>query len=344
MKPDASFPLDLIRSRPHTMWRYAEALPFALDAQAPPRLTMGEGGTPLVPVVLAGRTVLAKLEFVSPTLSFKDRGAVVVVARALEEGARRLVADSSGNAGMAIAAYAARAGLACTVFVPAATSAPKLAAIRAHGAEVRSVPGTREDVAAAAAEEVEATGARYASHVYDPAFVQGTKTFAFELWEQLGAAPGSAPGTLVLPVGNGTLVLGALLGFAELRAAGVLERQPRVVAVQAAACAPLAQAFEQGSLEPAPVIPARTVAEGVAVAAPARGTEILAAVRSEGGTIVAVDDAVVEEAARLLARQGLYVEPTAALPAAAVLDGLVFDDATGPIVVPLAGAGLKSAG
>jgi threonine synthase len=296
---------------------------------------MGEGGTPVVGVNLSGRTVTAKLELASPTLSFKDRGAVLVVASAVAAGASRVVADSSGNAGTAIAAYAARAGLPCEVYVSDAASPSKLAQMQAHGAEVKLVPGTREDVAAAAIDAVERTGAFYASHVWNPWFFEGTKAYVHELHAQLG---GTLPDVLVLPVGNGTLLLGAWRGLCELRDAGRLDFVPHLVGVQAAACAPIAAAFAAGASAVAAVANKGTVAEGIAIAAPARGGEVLAAVRATDGDVLTVTDDEVLAARAELALQGLFVEPTAAAPAAVVAQL----SAGGSVAIPLSGAGLKA--
>jgi threonine synthase len=295
------------------------------------RLSMGEGNTPLVEVTLAGRTVLAKLELASPTLSFKDRGAVQVVAAAVALGAERVIADSSGNAGTAMAAYAARAGLGCEVFVASSTSPEKLAQMRAHGASVTLIAGTREDVAAAAVHEVERTGAFYASHVWIPWFFEGTKAYVHELHAQLG---GDLPDVLLLPVGNGTLLLGAWTAVRELE----VEARVRLMAVQAAACAPIASAFAAGAGAVAPVTNEGTVAEGIAIAAPVRGAEVLAAVRATNGSVVTVTDDEVLAAQSALAAQGLFVEPTAAAPAAAV----AYVEADASVAIPLSGAGLKS--
>jgi threonine synthase len=282
----------------------------------------------------------------------------VLVASAVERGAEALIADSSGNAGSAISAYAARAGLPCTVFVPAGTSSAKQRQISAYGASVQVVAGDRTAAASAAAESVASTGATYASHVWDPMFLQGTKTFAFECWEQLGRAPDA----VILPVGNGTLVLGATRGFRELRAAGVIDRRPAVIAVQSERCAPLASAWSRGAASPVLVASslgpgAPTVAEGIAVPAPPRGAQILAEVRAAGGAVLAVPEAAIEVAQRDLARRGLLVEPTAAVPWAAALAlrrGLpqvvsgrgAWESAAslcaGVVVVPLCGSGLKS--
>ncbi|MEV0581396.1 pyridoxal-phosphate dependent enzyme [Nonomuraea sp. NPDC050310] len=298
-----------------SMWRYAADIAGgALDWAA---LSLGEGRTPLVE---ERPGLFLKLEYVAPTGSFKDRGAVVLVALARLAGADRLVADSSGNAGTAVAAYAARAGIEAEIFVPAGTSEKKLTQVRGHGAQVTVVPGTREDTAAAAIERVEEGGAFYASHVYNPFFHEGTKTYAYELVEQLGRAPG----TVVLPAGNGTLVLGAHRGFAELRAAGVIDRMPRVVAVQAERCAPLAG--RTGFLP--------TVAEGIAIADPARREGILRAVDE----VVTVTEAEIGAARAELARRGLWVEPTGAVAYAAAARARHYE---GPVAAPLCGSGLK---
>ena len=235
-------PLSVIGQRRPTLWRYAEALPI----DEPADISLGEGMTPLV-TAPDDPGVLLKVDYLMPSGSFKDRGAVLLAALARRLGVPRMVADSSGNAGSAVAAYAARAGIPCEVYVPAATSAGKVAQLRAYGATVRQIPGSREDTAAAAAEAADQPGTFYASHVYHPFFLQGMKTYVFELWEQLG---GRLPATLVLPVGNGTLVLGAYLGCRDLLDQGLISRLPRIVAVQAAGCAPLARAFAGGEAGP----------------------------------------------------------------------------------------------
>lgn len=324
-------PFGSLAGRPWTLWRYAEALPFTEDRWGE-AVGLGEGGTPLVPV--GDRPGLwAKVEYANPTLSFKDRGAAVLVAKALEWGVERVVCDSSGNAGTAVAAYCARVGIECHVVVPAATRPAKLAAARAHGAEVHLVEGTREDVAAAAIAAVARGDVFYASHVWQPAFLEGTKTMAYEVVEQLGRAPDA----VVVPAGNGTLLLGVAKGFAELALAGVVPAVPRLVAVQAAACAPVARAAGVDAPPPG----GDTVADGIAVAAPPRAAEMAAAVAASGGRWLTVTDDEVLAARDRLARRGWFVEPTGAVAAAAAahLDPGGVD---GEVVVPLCGAGLKA--
>jgi threonine synthase len=328
----------VLRDRPPTLWRYREALP----ADDPGVVSMGEGMTPLVSAP-HGLPAMLKVDYLMPTGSFKDRGAVLLVALARRLGVTQMVADSSGNAGTAIAAYAARAGISCDVYVPGATSPGKVAQLRAYGATVHLVEGTREDTASAAAVAAGRPGVFYASHVYNPFFLHGTKTYVFEAWEQLG---GRLPEALVLPVGNGTLVLGCYLGCCELLAQGLIDRLPAIVAVQAEGCAPLAQAASLGLTSPVDVASGGTIAEGIAIARPPRGAQILAAVADTSGAFVTVNDDQIRAAHAGLALAGLYVEPTAAVCWAAMQADLVaaFEEpGPGPrALAPLCGSGLKS--
>ncbi|MGY0492020.1 threonine synthase [Streptomyces sp. WG-D5] len=323
-------PLKSLTGRPNSMWRYAECLPLPT-----PDCTLGEGRTPLVPLT---DEVTAKLDHLLPTLSFKDRGAVMLAALAARLRPHRVIADSSGNAGTAIAAYCARARLACTVHVPEGTSAKKLEQIRAHGARLEIVPGDREATARAARAAADEDGVFYASHVYNPYFLHGTKTYVHEIWEDMG---GRLPDTLVLPVGNGTLLLGAALAVAELHHAGLIDRRPALHAVQAAAVAPLARAWQAGAdevvVDPAP---APTAAEGIAIPNPPRARQILRAVRESGGAFHTVTEDQIRHAQLDLASRGLYVESTSAVCWAAVREGGV--PGGRHAVVPLCGAGLKS--
>lgn len=323
--------------RAPTMWRYYEALPVPYD----PSVSMGEGMSPLVQAPGLERAWL-KLDFLMPTLSFKDRGAVVLATLAKYIGAQSLVVDSSGNAGTAMAAYGARAKVPCQVFVPESTPAGKITQMRAHGADVKVVDGDRQAATdVALARVATAPGCLYASHAYHPYFLQGTKTFAFEVWEQLGRR---APEWLVVPAGNGTLLLGAFRGFTELVAQGLAGKVPRLLAVQAERCAPLALAWARGASTPEPVSPSATVAQGIAIAKPPRGAQVLAAVRDSAGAIVAVGDTAVRAAHEDLAQMGVYVELTSAAAWAAAREAAAGGRlAGGEVVVALSGAGLKDA-
>jgi len=327
----ASFPRDAIRSRLQTLWRYREALPLPRTCDG---VSLGEPLTPLLPwPALPGSHL--KLEFLLPTGSFKDRGACVMLSHMKGLGVRAAVEDSSGNAAAAVAAYSARAGIACRIFVPASTSSGKLAQIATYGADLVPVPGTREDVAAAARREAEQS--YYASHVFNPYFFHGTKTFAFEVWEQLGFR---APDQVILPVGHGTLYLGAYLGFRDLLQAGEIARLPRLIGVQAEPCAPLAAAW-RGTPAPAP---GSTIAEGIRIAAPDRAGAILQACRESQGELLTVSEDEIVSTLFQLGRAGLYIEPTAAVAPAGALrlaaaGRLPAGETT---VIPLTGSGLKA--
>uniref|UniRef100_A0A7C2WDI4 Pyridoxal-phosphate dependent enzyme n=2 Tax=Thermorudis TaxID=1649508 RepID=A0A7C2WDI4_9BACT len=293
--------------------------------------------TPLVPGELSGHPVWFKLDFLLPTGSFKDRGAAVLVSYLRCQGYRRLVVDSSGNAAAALAAYCAAARLECHVFAPAATSPAKLAQARAYGAEVTLVEGSREHVAATAQRAATADpAAAYASHNWHPVFVEGTKTWLLEVWEQLG---GRFPSACFLPVGGGSLLIGAWRACQALPGP-----YPKLVAAQPLACAPLVQAFERGEPDVSPVAPATTLAEGARIAAPPRGRQMLAAIRRSDGWVEAIDEDSLVDTLRQLWRQGLYVEPTAALGAAAFRQAVARGRPmpAGEAVIVLTGSGLKT--
>jgi threonine synthase len=335
LKSWPQFQADQIRTEDPTLWRYGALLP--VDPSWEP-VTLGEGGTPLLRTDWDGQLLHLKLEFTAPSGSFKDRGAAVLVTALHGQGIDRVVEDSSGNAGASLAAYAARAGIECEVCVPASASRPKRTQMAAYGAQVVEIKGKR-GYAALAAWAAAAHGAYYASHVYNPYFLAGTETLAYEVWEQLGRR---APAALIVPTGNGTLLLGIYRGFRRLQEAGYIAGMPRLLAVQAAACAPLYRAFLEGEMTPVPVVPEPTVASGVAVDKPVRGSQILAAIRATEGSIVAVTEEEIDAAHTRLAHEGVYVESTAATVIAA-LDALKDAlPAGGPIVVPLTGHGLKT--
>ncbi|MEH7225694.1 threonine synthase [Bacillus sp. JJ1566] len=325
------------RSRNHSLWKYIDALPFG-EEDVWQEITLGEGGTPLLKIA---DHVYAKADYYMPTLSFKDRGAVLLIAMAKKLGIERVVADSSGNAGTAIAAYGARAGIQCDIFVPESTSSKKIAQIEAHGAVIHKVPGTREDTANAAIAMVENTHSFYASHIYNPIFWEGTKTYVYEIFEQMN---NKIPDAFIIPVGNGTLLMGAYIAFQELLANGQIEKMPKILAVQADNCAPIMQAFAEGRDTVEPVEHSGTLAEGIAIAAPARGTELLHAIRVTGGDIIGVSEESILEARKQLALKGIYVEITSAANYAGYLQYVekypeLKDQ---QLVFPLCGAGIKS--
>lgn len=321
-----------------SLWRYRDALP-PLSAQRVGAITMGEGGTPLISL---GTYVQGKADYFMPTLSFKDRGAVILVAAMSEMEISSCVIDSSGNAATSVAAYCTRAKINCEVFVPAHTSEKKIEQIRAHGATVHRVEGSREDTALAALSYVDRTKVFYASHIYNPLFVEGTKTYVYELYEQMG---GNLPETIVSPVGNGTLLLGIVQAVKELFSWGCIDHYPQLIAVQAANCAPLADAYQRGASDIREIRTFSTLAEGIASARPARARDILTAMRELNGMFITVSEEDILTARGELAGLGVYVELTSAANWAgyqkAVETGIV--DARSTSVIPLCGAGLKSA-
>jgi threonine synthase len=302
-------------------------------------VTLGEGWTPLLAGEWDGAPVRFKLEFTMPTGSFKDRGMTVMVSYLRSRGVERVLEDSSGNAGASLSAYAAAGGLSCRILVPETASYPKIAQIAACGADVVTIPGSRQDVAEAALRQ--SAEIFYASHNWQPFFVEGVKTLAYELWEQLDFRP---PDNVVVPLGYGSNVLGLDRGFDELQRRGEIDTRPRLFGVQAANCAPYHAAFVAGVEHLVPTAIAPTIAEGIASAKPTRVAEVLRAVRASGGAVVPVAEAEIVEALRHLARRGLYVEPTAAA-AAAGLSRLLAAGTIRPgetTVLVLTGSGLKA--
>jgi len=315
---------------PHAgLWRYAALLPES------PLVTLGEGGTPLVDA--PAWDAQFKLEYTFPTGSFKDRGATATLSRAAALGVDRVVEDSSGNAGAAVATYAARAGIDAEIYVPADVKESKLTAIRRAGGEPVRVEGSRGDVTDACVAAVETGDAWYASHAWRPSFLAGTATVAYEIAAQRGW---TAPDAVVLPVGHGTLFLGAYRGFRRLAAAGWIESVPRLYAAQAAGVAPVVAALHGESAAAGD----NTLADGIQIAEPVRQAALVDAVRETGGDAVALSAETVERELTRLHEAGFYTEPTCATAPAALRvfreRGAV--DAEDDVVVPLTGSGLKT--
>lgn len=318
-----------------SLWRYRAALPLACPAP----ITMGEGCTPLVPRRIGGAEALLKCEWFMPTGSFKDRGASVMLSLLRQQGVTAVLEDSSGNGGAAVAAYAAAGGLASLIMAPESTSPAKTVAMRAYGAEVELIPGNRQATSDAAV--ARSASIFYASHNWQPFFLQGTKTLAYELWEDLGFR---APDNVIVPCGAGSNVLGCEIGFSELLRAGEIERMPRIFAAQPANCGPIAAAFLDGldQIPDRPVLP--TIAEGTAIAQPLRLREVLGALRETEGGAVLLSENEIAAATLSLARTGIYVEPTSA-QAAAAFTRLLESGAIRPeqtTVLVLTGSGLKA--
>ena len=330
----STFPVDKINRRKPTMWRYREAIPILDDKNI---ISCDEGFTPLTDVAFHGTSVLVKQDHLFPTGSYKDRGASVLVSKVKELGVKKVVEDSSGNAGCAIAAYCAKARIDCEIYVPEDTSPGKLAQIQFSGALLNKIPGSREDTAHAvlkAAEEY-----YYASHSWNPFFFHGTKTFAFEVCEQLGWR---SPDTVILPVGNGTLLLGVSIGFRELLGAGIIDQLPRIIAIQSANCAPLYRVFKE-DLDQIPEIEKKDVlAEGIAIAKPIRWRQIIEAVKESKGDFITVDEWEIKESLKDMCKRGFYIEPTAASTTAGISTYVRRSHPDETIVSLFTGHGLKT--
>lgn len=326
------------------LWAFSDFIPVER------RVTLGEGTTPLVDA--PDWNAEFKLEYVFPTGSFKDRGATTTLSRAVEVGADRVVDDSSGNAGAAVATYAARVGLDAEIYVPASVKRSKLRAIEAAGATPVRVEGSRQAVTEACVEAVERGDAWYASHAWNPAFFAGTATFAYEVALQRDWA---VPDAVVSPLGHGTLFLGAYRGFRALEAAGWTDSTPTMLGVQAAGYAPIAEELhddavvggdDTGGEADGGGADARTsndVADGIQITDPVRRDAILEAIEATGGDAIALPEAPVADELERLHRAGFYCEPTCAVAPAGLEAYRERDvlDAGDDVVVPLTGSGLK---
>ncbi|MEA3350219.1 MAG: pyridoxal-phosphate dependent enzyme [Chloroflexota bacterium] len=328
----AAFDAGKIDSHQPGMWRYRHSFGLPLGASV---ITLGEGDTPLVWSRTFGREVAFKLEYLNPTGSFKDRGTALLISFLRSLGVDEAVEDSSGNAGSSFAAYAARAGMRARVYVPSYASGPKRTQIAAYGAEVVPVPGPRSKAAEAVRQTAE-KGAVYASHAHLPQGLPGMSTVAYELVDQMG----DSPGTVIVPAGQGSLLLGMGRGFVALQRAGMISRLPLLVGVQAAACAPLWAASRRGSSGLESVSEGATLAEGVRILHPLRSEAILQMVSSTQGFFVTVDEDNIIPGRDELAQRGFYVEPTSAIVWNALSQ--VADRVPEPIVAILTGSGLKS--
>lgn len=316
-----------------SMFRYHRFMALADDSWK--TVTLGEGMTPLVRL---DEDVLLKMDYFMPTLSYKDRGAAVLVAHCKAIGVDSVVQDSSGNAGNSVAAYCGRSGIQCDIYVPEGTSPGKIAMIQAHGATAHVVPGSRDHCADVCRAQVEREGKYYANHVYNPFFYEGTKTYIYEVYEQLGRIPAH----LFLPLGNGTLFLGVVKGLEHLLASGCIDRMPKIIAIQSERCAPFAGAVKTHSPVPAPVTPTPTMAEGIAIGVPMRGREILEAIYKYQMELVTVPEDRILEARSTLARQGIYAEHTTAANLAAYWNYCSQHGKTPDSLLTMCGAGLKS--
>ena len=283
---------DSLTGRVASMWRYHELMPL-LDGEAP--VTLGEGWTPMVPAPRLGASLgLSRLfikdESLNPTNSFKARGLSAAVTRAAHLGATVLSIPTAGNAGNAMAAYAARAGMEARVFMPRDVKTPFIRECELYGAKVTLVDGLITDAGRLAAETGAPLGWYDVSTLKEPYRIEGKKTMGYEVAEQLGW---TLPDWILYPTGGGTGMVGMWKAFAEMSALGWIDpvKRPKMVTVQASGCAPIVRAFETGAEKAAPWEHAHTVADGLRVPRAIGDFLVLRAVRESGGAAVAVDDA-----------------------------------------------------
>ncbi|OHV87326.1 threonine synthase [Mesorhizobium sp. ORS 3428] len=334
--PQRGISRDEIERGTRSLWRYRASLPVEI---AEP-ISMGEGCTPMVQHAWDDHRPFFKLEWFNPTSSFKDRGTTVMLSALRQLGVDAVLEDSSGNGGASVAAFGAAGGMRVRILAPAYTSPAKIAQIRAYGAETQLVEGPREESQAEAIRQ--SRQIFYSSHNWQPFFLQGTKSFAYELWEDFNY---SVPDNIIVPVGAGSSLLGCYLGFTELKAAGQIARLPRLFAAQPFNCSPVDASFKAGANGPVAREIKKTLAEGTAIKEPLRLRQILDALRESGGASVAVSEDEIVAALKRLARIGLLAEPTSATAAAALghlIRNRIVDQREKTVVV-LTGTGIKSA-
>ena len=326
------------------VWRYSPLLPFEGDLRP---VSLNEGDTPLHRSLRLGEKMgleelLLKNEGLNPTASFKDRGMTVAATDAVRRGASRVICASTGNTAASVAAYAARAGLKSYVLVPSGTVARgKLAQAIAYGARIVKVRGNFDEALEMVLEMVSRDRDLYLMNSVNPYRIEGQKTLAFEVWEQMGRR---VPDWLVLPVGNAGNITAIWKGFKELVEVELAHRTPRVLGVQAEGASPLAKAFKSGLDELVPVENPRTYATAIRIGRPISWRRALAAAKESGGSIISVGDDAILEAQKALARaEGVFVEPASAASIAglekAVEDGLI--GGRDSVVAVLTGHGLK---
>lgn len=326
-----------IAKRPPTLWRYWEALPITDPVMA---VSLGEGMTPLIEDPSDFCQHRLKLDYIFPTGSYKDRGASVLLSKVRELGIEQVIEDSSGNAGAAIAAYSAKAGIECTIYCPQKTSAGKLAQISLYGAKLELVPGSRAQTTQAVLSAIDNTF--YASHNWNPFFLAGVQTMAFEIVEQLNW---SAPDAVICPVGFGGIYLSLYLGFQRLYQQELIQKIPRLLGVQSAVCCPIFRSLvnNQTKIDSMPVI-GQTLAEGIVAQKPIRTRMIRQAIDETKGAFTTVTEAEIKSGVMALAQKGIYIEPTSAVVVSGLqnfsIDGVI---KTNDLVVSIiTGSGLKA--
>ena len=310
---------DALTARTPGMWQMPELMPVRDPANI---VTLGEGDTPLLAARLGAQLGFARLaikeEGLNPTGSFKARGLAAAVSRAKELGVRAFTIPTAGNAGSALAAYGARAGIPVDVFMPVDTPALFKKEVRAYGATLHLVDGLIDQAGAEARAHAAQTGAFDVSTLKEPYRCEGKKTMGYELAAHFGWR---LPDVIIYPTGGGTGIVGMWKAFAEMEALGWIgPERPRMVSVQAAGCAPIVRAYEQGAERAEPWQGAATYASGLRVPAAVGDYLILRAVRESGGAAIAVsEDEIAAHAARINATEGIFAAPEGGATLAALM-------------------------
>ncbi|UOD35195.1 threonine synthase [Deferribacteraceae bacterium V6Fe1] len=325
IKSEIRFDLALIDKKISGLWRYRRFIPIFKDETV---VTFGEGFTPIVQDEIYGRKVYFKMDYLFPSGSYKDRGSTVLLSKIKELGIDSVVEDSSGNAGASVAMYSAKAKVKADIYVPESTSKGKLVQVESFGANLVLVKGDREATTNAVMSA--ANEKYYASHVWNPFFFEGTKTFIYEIFEQLG---NKLPENIVMPVGNGTLLIGAYIACKELLASGYIDKFPRFYCVQSENCAPVLEALDGNCREYG-----ETIAEGIAIKKPLRLKQMAEIITETSGSVVIVSDSDVKSALKEIMKKGYFIEPTSASVIAALKD----IDVGQSTVIELTGVGLKA--
>jgi len=356
--PDCLGPLDVLYDydrvdwseaslsrRPRSIWRYRELLPLLDHRRA---VDLGAGFTPLrradrLAASLGLREVYLKDDTVNPTYSFKDRPASAAVSKAIELGYGVVGCASTGNLAAATAAHAAKAGLPCYVFIPRGIEGTKISQAIAYGARIVRVDGTYDEANAVASRAADRFGWALVNINVRPYYVEGSKSLAFEVCEQLGW---EAPDHAIVPIGSGALLNAIAKGFRELGELGLLDgRGPRISGAQGLGCSPVVDAFKSGRDIIEPVEAPNTIAKSLAIGDPGDGVYALRRIRESGGFAEAASDAEIAEAIRLLGRtEGLFTEPAGAVTVAAlkklIASGAIEGDER--VICYITGNGLKA--
>ncbi|MCX8188289.1 MAG: pyridoxal-phosphate dependent enzyme [Nitrososphaeria archaeon] len=329
---EEKFYVNRIERKNYSLWRYKKFYPYIKDSI----VTLGEGFTPIIKVE---DNLWFKLDFLMPTGSYKDRGSSILVSGIIEnlKGINCVSEDSSGNAGASIAAYCARAALKAKIFVPENASGPKLFQIKKYGAEVYTVKGKREDVSAAAQNVKDSL---YVGHSWHPYFKDGIRTLAYEIAEQMDWKTFD---NIFLPVSAGTLLLGVIAGFIHLLDSGIIDKMPKIIACQTSQVSPLYHKLKGGKyIKPEKIL---SVADALITTNPPLLEEMYNMMKKIDGDAEIVNENEIIQAHTILAKKGVYVEPSSAVAYAAYLKRLKEKNLSEKenVLIILTGSGLKSA-